>query len=132
MSTQRLLIMLISINLIISMAIGITINPRNFSDSDVTDYSNRLDYNALNLIGEEESTSAESLNEEGTFGSAGSMGKNVFSLFIKGLDPLPFKNIAHEDDVIKIIIILLTLFRALIGIIIILEVIMLLKNSKSS
>ena len=60
------------------------------------------------------------------------MGKNVFDILKTGLDPFPFKNFTAQDNVIQILIVILTLFRTILGVIIILEVIMLFKSGKTS
>ena len=131
MSTQRLLVIVLAINLLFSFAFAINQAPTTF-DSEV--------FGELVEIGEDSGTRFETeggntvstnLQEEGSFGRALLMGATIFGLLIKGMVWVPFEE-GLGGGLTGIAITALILFRVFMIVLIGMEVYMLLKNRKNS
>ena len=132
LSTQRLMILVLAINLMISVAYGIYENPTLFDESAVSgmvDVGNRL---STDISGESTSIQPENLQVEGSFGNAIRMGTTLFKLFIRGMNPFPFNEDTYTDPLDIIIAWGLMIFRVFIYVLISIELYMILKNRKAT
>jgi len=130
-STQRLLILVIGINLILSLSFAIYEAPRAVNYGIFGETIDLGENSASITEGESASVSPANLQEEGSFGSSLRMGRTIFNLFVRGLVSLPFDSTTYTDPLTKIFAIMLILFRVAFGVLLILELYLLYKNKKA-
>lgn len=131
-STQRLLMVVIAINLVLSLSYAIYETPRTI---DYGLFGETIDLGgntATSVEGEGSSVAPESLQEEGSFTNALRMGSIIFTLFVRGMIALPFNTAGLGSGLEKMIVFGLLLFKSLMYMLLVIEIYMLFKNKKSS
>jgi len=139
MNTQRLLMIVLAINLMLSMSLAIYQAPTTINLHGQEDYSyvfgetiNLGNYTAQRTENEGSSVTPENLQEEGTWGSSLGMGTTITTLFFRGLIENPYNEEDQTDPITKLFVIILKLFRRLFGILLAIEIFFIIKNRKNT
>lgn len=131
-STQRLLIMVIAINLVLSLSYAIYEAPRTIDYGLFGETIDLGDTSALQVEDETSNVFPDNLQVEGSYTNALRMGAVIFKLFIKGMVALPFTKRGLGEGLGTIVVYGLLIFKALMYMLIIIELYMLYKNKKNS
>lgn len=132
-STQRLLMIIIGINLILSLAFSISGDPRNLDYGVFGENIDLGDNLANNLDNERASVNPQNLQEEGSFGGVLSMGWAVMKIFARGLVPLPlFTDAFSGTPLMRLVSIILLLLWALMYMLLVIEAYKFFKNRKTT
>lgn len=131
-STQRLLIIVIAINLIMSLSYAIYEAPRVIDYGVFSESIDLGETSATNIESETSRIAPENLQEEGSYTNALRVGSIIFGLFIRGMVALPFSTDGLGTGLEVIVITALIIFKSLMYMLIILELYMLYKNKKTN
>lgn len=142
-NTQRLMIIIITINIVISLMFAMYQAPNAIgfsSDSWRADIQSVLgdtielgENTAVSTSAESSERVTEGSQEEGTWGDGIRMGATVVKLFVRGLVALPWTDDAFgEDPVMNIAGNMLRLWWTLMYFLIALEIFLIIKNRKST
>jgi hypothetical protein len=130
-STQRLLLLVLVINLMFSMSIAIYEAPR-VADYGVFTEITEVGLDTSDRVENESAiTAPSSLNEESTFGSAIRMGLTVLKILLRGLNPFPTSLDATEDPLTDLVGYTFMIFRLLFIVLLAIEIYLVIKNRKN-
>jgi hypothetical protein len=133
-STQRLLMIVIGINLIIGLAGSIYVNPALYDSSHLSVEQSLYEQYGSEFANDDPFsgvTNRDSL-QESSIGNSLSWGKILLDIFLNGINPFSFKPNDFNTAIEQIVAQILVLFRSLMYILLIVEIIMFFKNKKSS
>jgi hypothetical protein len=133
-STHRLILLFIGINLIIGIASAIYENPAIYNDNFLSVEQGLYEDFGADFVTEDSLNGIQSENtlQETSVGNSLSWGKILFDVFVQGINPFSFMPGDFDTMAEQIAAQLLILFRALMSILIVIEAIMFFKNKKSS
>lgn len=131
-STQRLLIMVIAINLVLSLSYAVYEAPREIDYGLFGETIDLGETSGLSVEGETASVAPDNLQEEGSFMNALRVGSIIFGLFIRGMVALPVNPAGLGSGLERLITYALLIFKSLMYMLIIIELYMLYKNKKSN
>jgi hypothetical protein len=135
-SSQRLMLIIIVLNMMLGFVGEIYHNPTGYSDTTATVEQQLLEEYEAEYKSDEGlwGTVKATANKiyENTIGNVVSWGNIIFKVFINGLNPFSFTASDFNHPVEKAFANLLVLFRSLMTAILILEGYMIFKNKKSS
>lgn len=125
--------MVITINLVLSLAFAISGAPRTIDYGLFGETIDLGDNVANSLDGERTSVNPENLQEEGSFGGVLRMGWNVMKIFARGLVALPFTaGMFSGDPISKAGGVVLLFFWALMYMLLAIEAYKFFKNRKAT
>lgn len=133
-NTQKLLIIILLMNLVIGLTTDIYKNPSDYTNNRIdNEIDSRTDF-ASNVKTEETAPSLHSATVllENTVTNTVRMGTILFRVFIEGLNPFPISRNLVRTDFEKNIYTGLQYFRALMYILIATEIYMVFKNRKTN
>lgn len=133
-STQRLIMIVVLINLMTGIVGNIYIKPTTYDNNIIAgeeDYSQQY---SENLLQEDKYSGIRNrgYDSEQSIGNSITLGSNIWDIIIDGVNPLSVHPNMFESDIEKMFAIILSMFRLLLGIILIVEIYMIFKNRKQS
>lgn len=135
-STQRLIMLVIGINLLIGMVGEIWVNPTGYTTSQQLEVEiDKMEDLEVNLESEEGiwgSVKQSAGQEETTIGSAINWGYSILGVFIRGINPLSIHPSMFTNTIEQVFAWFLIFFRSLIATILGIELYLVYKNKKTS
>lgn len=135
-STQRLLVMIVAINLIISISYAIYETPRIVDYGVYGETISLGETSASQVESETSNVFPDNLQVEGSYTNALRMGSVIFKIFIRGLAPFPFMTQGLASGQLQTLVTMLAwalqIFQSITYMIIIVEIYMIFKNKKQS
>lgn len=135
MSTQRLFILIMLINLLIGIVVTFQDNPRATTYVVLDNQGNVIEQYAYEISDPSKlysGTGGDNQLNEVTIGNSISWGRTGISVLFNGIKPFPVKASDYNTDIEKVFVYALTAFRWFMYIIVIIEAIMFIKNRKTS
>ena len=133
-STQRLLMIVIGLNLIIGLAGSIYQNPTIYDDNHLSVEQSLYEQYGENFKDDDAFSGVKNRDyqQETSIGNSLSWGKILLDVFLNGINPFSFTPNDFDTNVEQIVAQMLVIFRSLMYILLLVEVIMFFKNKKSS
>ena len=131
-NTHRIIAILLVINIFNSLALEMYQNPTTYStsvfESSESDYKNETNY----LKDVTANPERQDLETEGTILDTMKFGLKVVKIVARGINPFSINRTQTDTWVEKIILDIMSLFKFLFAILLIIEVYMIIKNKKTS
>lgn len=133
-STQRLIMIIIGINLIMGLIGSIYKNPTLYNDDFIDNEQNYYEKSGNDFKDDDPYTGVKNQDyiQENSIGNSLSWGKILLDIFLGSINPFSFSKQDFDTNIEKIAVQVLGIFRSLMSLLIIIEVIMFFKNKKSS
>lgn len=133
-SSQKLLITMIILNLLIGCSSALYFNATEFTGNELSTSSTFLEGFETDFTDDDtlENVRTDTQMDEGTIGGGMRWSRIVYQMFIGAINPFSVNRNNFEEEIEKRIADILVVFRAIISTLMIIEIYLIIKNKKTT